>query len=45
VPAEEKGPGKFRRKAQPGSWREDLTPKQLAAIEEITGPILGRFYR
>jgi Sulfotransferase domain len=24
VPAEEKGPGKFRRKAQPGSWREDL---------------------
>jgi hypothetical protein len=44
VPAEEKGPGKFRRKAQPGSWREDLTPKQLAAIEEITAPILGRFY-
>jgi hypothetical protein len=45
VPAEEKGPGKFRRKAQPGSWREDLTPKQLAVIEDITGPILGRFYR
>ena len=29
----------------PGSWREDLTPKQLAVIEEITAPILGRFYR
>jgi hypothetical protein len=45
VPAEEKGPGKFRRKAQPGSWREDLTPKQVAAIEEITAPILRRFYQ
>ena len=45
VPVEEKGPGKFRRKAQPGSWHEDLTPKQVAAIEEITGPILGRFYQ
>jgi len=44
VPAEEKGPGKFRRRAQPGSWHEDLTPKQVAAIEEITAPILGRFY-
>jgi hypothetical protein len=44
VPAEEKGPGKFRRRAQPGSWHEELTPKQVAAIEEITAPILGRFY-
>ena len=44
VPAEEKGPGKFRRRAQPGSWHDHLTPKQVAAIEEITAPILGRFY-
>jgi len=38
IPEEEKGPGKFNRKAAPGSWREDLTPEQAKIIEETTAP-------
>jgi len=38
VPEEEKGEGKFRRKASPGSWREDLTPDQARLVEEISAP-------
>jgi GT2 family glycosyltransferase len=41
----DKGPGKFYRKAKPGSWREDLTPDQIAIVEDVTGPILSRHYR
>ena len=44
VPDSDKGEGKFYRKAQPGSWREDLSPEQVEIIEEITGPLLARFY-
>jgi hypothetical protein len=44
VPEEEKGSGKFQRKASPGSWREDLTPEQAATIERITAPLLWEFY-
>jgi hypothetical protein len=44
VPEEEKGEGKFRRKAQPGSWREDLTPEQAKAVEDVTAPLLKEFY-
>jgi LPS sulfotransferase NodH len=44
IPDEEKGPGKFHRKATPEGWREDLTPEQAKAIEEITAPLLTEFY-
>ncbi len=44
IPEGEKGEGKFRRKATPGSWREDLTPKQVETVERITAPLLKEFY-
>jgi Sulfotransferase domain len=45
IPEEEKGGGKFYRKASPGGWREDLTPEQARIIEEVTAPVLEEFYR
>jgi Sulfotransferase domain len=42
---EEKGEGKFYRKATPGSWREDLTPEQARIVEKVTAPLLEEFYR
>ena len=44
VPAENKGEGKFHRKAQPGGWREDLSPEQVAIVEGITAPFLNEYY-
>ena len=44
IPEEEKGEGKFYRKATPGSWREDLTPEQAAAIERVTAPLMKELY-
>ena len=44
IPEEEKGEGKFRRKAKPGSWREDLTPEQVRIVEEATDRFLEQFY-
>ena len=44
IPKDLKGEGKFFRKASPGGWREDLTPKQAEMIERITVPILDEFY-
>lgn len=44
IPEEEKGEGKFYRKATPGSWKEDLTPRQAEVIERITAPLLEEFY-
>jgi hypothetical protein len=44
IPEEEKGEGKFRRKATPGSWREDLTAEQARIVEEETRPLLEEFY-
>ena len=44
IPEEEKGEGKFRRKAAPGGWREDLTPEQAETVERITAPLLKEFY-
>ena len=44
IPEEEKGEGKFYRKASPGSWREDLTPEQVEVVERITAPLLKEFY-
>lgn len=40
----EKGEGKFFRKATPGGWQEDLTPKQVEIVERITAPVLDEFY-
>jgi hypothetical protein len=44
IPAEKKGPGRPQRKAQPGSWREELTPEQARIVEGITGPLLEAYY-
>ena len=44
IPEEKKGEGKFYRKAQVGSWKEDLRPEETRLVEEITAPILERFY-
>jgi hypothetical protein len=44
IPEEEKGEGKFYRKATPGGWREDLTPEQARMVEEITAPLLKELY-
>ena len=44
IPEEQKGEGKKRRKAKPGGWQEDLTPRQAEIVEEITGPLLKEFY-
>ena len=45
IPEEEKGEGKFRRKATPGGWRDDLTAQQAKIVEEVTAPLLEEFYR
>lgn len=44
VPEKEKGEGRFYRKGSPGSWRDDLTPKQARTVERLTSPLLDRFY-
>jgi hypothetical protein len=44
IPVQEKGEGKKRRKAKPGGWKEDLTPRQVEIVENITAPLLDEFY-
>ncbi len=44
ISEEQKGEGKFYRKATPGGWREDLTPRQAQTVEQITAPLLKAFY-
>jgi hypothetical protein len=44
IPEDQKGEGKFYRKATPGGWREDLTPEQAKIIEKVTAPLLEEFY-
>ena len=44
IPRDMKGQGKFYRKASPGGWEEDLTPRQVEIVEEITAPLLDGFY-
>jgi hypothetical protein len=44
IPEDEKGEGKFYRKATPGGWREDLTPEQVKTVEKITAPLLDELY-
>jgi Sulfotransferase domain len=44
VPEGMKGEGKIFRKASPGGWRKDLTPKQAEMVERITAPVMTEFY-
>ncbi len=44
IPEEEKGEGKFYRRASPGGWKEDLTAEQVETVERITAPIIKEFY-
>lgn len=44
IPEEKKGEGKFRRKATPGGWKEDLTAHQVQMVENITASFLEEFY-
>jgi hypothetical protein len=44
IPEEEKGEGKKRRKAKPGGWQEDLTPRQAEIVEKVTASVLREFY-
>jgi hypothetical protein len=44
IPEEEKGEGKFHRKAKPGGWREDLTSRQAEIVEGVAGSLLRELY-
>ena len=44
IPEEDKGEGKFYRKATPGSWREDLSAEEVRIVERTTAPLLEAFY-
>jgi hypothetical protein len=44
IPDSKKGAGKFYRKGSPGGWAEDLTPEQVETVENITAPLLERYY-
>jgi LPS sulfotransferase NodH len=44
IPEDSRGEGKFHRKATPGAWREDLTPRQAEIVEKTTAPLLEEFY-
>jgi hypothetical protein len=44
IPAETKGPGHSYRKATPGGWKDDLTPKQAGIVKRTTGSILNEYY-
>ena len=44
IPERKKGSGKFYRKGSPGGWAEDLTPEQVQTVENITAPLLERYY-
>jgi hypothetical protein len=44
IPEEQKGEGKFYRKATPGSWRKDLTREQVRKVEEVAHALLNELY-
>jgi hypothetical protein len=44
IPEDKKGAGKFFRKAKPGGWKEDLTPRQVEIVEKVTAPVIKEFY-
>lgn len=44
IPEDEKGQGKFYRKAASGGWKDDLTPEQAGIVERVTAPLLAELY-
>ena len=44
IPEDQKGQGKFYRKATPGGWREDLTPEQAEAVARVTASLMKELY-
>jgi hypothetical protein len=44
IPAEQKGEGKFHRKAKPGGWSEDLTARQARIVEGVACSLLRELY-
>jgi hypothetical protein len=44
IPEDQKGQGKFYRKATPGGWREDLTSEQAEAVTRVTAPLIKELY-
>ncbi len=44
VPEEERGAGKFYRRASPGGWQEDLTEEQVTIVEEVTASVADDLY-
>jgi hypothetical protein len=44
IPEENKGEGKFYRKATPGGWKDDLTEEQAEMVERVTAPLLKELY-
>ena len=44
IPAELKGADKPNRKAEPGCYEDDLTPRQIDVVEEVSAPVLDEFY-
>src|SRR5215204_5488135 len=42
LPEHRKGPGRFRRSASPGKWREGLTPEEQLLALEIMGSRLAK---
>ena len=44
IPEGQKGKDKFFRKAQAGGWRDDLSSEQIKLVEDITGPLLSKYY-
>ena len=41
VPPEDKGDGKAIRSADPGGWRDNLTPAEHDVMHEVMGPMLA----
>lgn len=44
IPENEKGEGRFNRRGETDSWREELTNGQARTVERITAPLIERFY-
>jgi len=44
IPEDQKGKGKFYRRADPGGWKQDLTAEEVQTVETITAPIPTEFY-